>query len=248
MGTSLAAMGLDPTPITNLTDPQTVKEITRQYIDAGADIIETATFSATSLKYGKEYARINRRAVRIATQAVKESGRKVRVAGGLGPTGMMVKPVGKLDFEEAVSVFKKQLHILAGEGVDLFIIETMDDISEMRAALIAVLETCPDIPVIATMTFSENERTSTGTPPEAAAKVMESLGADVIGVNCSFGPDMLVNIIRRMRRVTKKPLIAQANAGIPMMIKGKPRYSLGPEEYLNHARKLVKAGASYIGG
>ncbi len=248
MGTSLAAKGADPTPISNIQNPELVKQILKDYIKAGSDIIETNTFSATSRKF-KEYKKINRLGVQLAKAAIKDSGRKnVKIAGSIGATGFMVKPVGKLDFEDAVNGFKEQLKILYSEGVDLFIIETMDDISEMRAALIAAKETAPEIPVISTMTFADNERTSTGTPPEVAACVMDKLGAEVLGVNCSFGPDGLINVVKRMRRVTKKPIIVQANAGMPEIKKGKTVYHLDPAKYAGKVKKLVQAGASYIGG
>jgi 5-methyltetrahydrofolate--homocysteine methyltransferase len=248
MGTSLAFRGLDPTALSTLKHPDAVKEITKGYIEAGSDIIETNTFQALPAKF-PEYADINREAVRIAKQAVKESGAKnVKIAGSIGPTGKMVKPVGELEFEQAVDIFRSQIKILNSQGVDLLVIETMDDISEMRAALIASKETAPQLPVIATMTFSEHGRTSTGTPAEVAARVMDSLGALAVGVNCSFGPEGLIEIVRRMRRVTKKPIAAQANAGLPRIENRRTVYPLGPVEYAKLSKNLVRSGASYIGG
>ncbi|MBN2406766.1 MAG: homocysteine S-methyltransferase family protein [Elusimicrobia bacterium] len=251
MGTSLLAVGADPTPLSNLRTPEAVRDITALYIEAGTDIVETNTFSATSAKYDN-YRELNTAGLKLARQALKSSGgKKVLIAGCVGPTGLMVRPVGKLDFEEAVGIFSSQIKILAG-GADLLIIETMDDISEMRAALIAAGETAPGVPVIASMTFSDEREetvfTSTGTPAEAAARVMDSLGASVLGANCSFGPERMVKVIERMRRVTGKPVIAQANAGLPRIVKGKTVYRLGPGDYLKEVKGLLRAGASYIGG
>ncbi len=248
MGSNLAQKGVDPTPASNTKDPELVKEILKGFIASGSNIIETNTFSATPVKF-RNYRKINCLGVQIAKDAVRESKRKnVKIAGSIGPTGLMVKPVGRLDFEEAVKIFKSQVKVLYTEKVDLFIIETMDDISEMRAALLAAKETAPEIPVIATMTFADECRTSTGTPAEVAARVMDSLGVKVLGVNCSFGPEGLVEVVKRMRRVTKKPIIAQANAGIPVVRNGVTVYPTGPHEYAKYAKYLVKAGASYIGG
>ncbi|MFC2061904.1 homocysteine S-methyltransferase family protein [Elusimicrobiota bacterium] len=248
MGTNLDKRGVCSTPISNLKDPGAVKDILKGFIEAGSNIIETNTFSATEARF-KDYRKINRLGVRIARQAVEESGKKrVKIAGCVGPTGKMVKPVGSLDFEEAVGIFKSQIKILSDEKVDLLIIETMDDISEMRAALIAAKETAPSLNIIATMTFSEGNYTSTGTPPEVAAAVMDSLGASVLGVNCSFGPEGLIEVVKRMRRVTAKPIAVQANAGIPVLKDGKTIHPYGPREYAGLVKKLVKEGAGYIGG
>lgn len=248
MGTNLSQRGCNPTPVSNLKNSETVKQITKEYIKAGSDIVETNTFSATSLKF-KQYKKINILGVEIARQAVLESGRKnVKIAGCVGPTGKMVEPIGELEFEQAVNVFKSQIKILSQQGVDMLIIETMDDISQMRAALIAAKETAPGLKVISTMTFSEKDRTSTGTPPEVACRVMECLGSSVIGVNCSYGPEGLLNVISRMKRVTDKPLIVQANAGIPYRQGSKTVYPLKPEEFAEKNKQLAKKGASYIGG
>lgn len=247
-GTILMNRGLNPTPVSNIETPEIVKEIHKDYILSGADIIETNTFSVTPAKY-KNYRKINVLGVELAKKAVKESGRKnVKIAGSLGATGLMVKPLGKLDFEDAVKNFKSQASVLNNGGVDLIIIETMDDILEMKAALIAVKETISEIPVIATMTFNEDGITSTGTSAEIAAAVMDTLGAEVIGVNCSFGPVQMVDVIKRMRQITKKPLIAQPNAGLPVLKNGMTIYPVGPEEYSKGIKRLVSAGAGYIGG
>ncbi|MGM0441628.1 MAG: homocysteine S-methyltransferase family protein [Elusimicrobiota bacterium] len=249
MGTRLKSLGEEASTLANLKAPDTVKKIHREYIKAGSQIIETNTFSATSVNYSN-YKKLNRRGIRLAKEAVGEASasRKVKIAGSVGPTGKMIKPVGKLEFEEGVEIFKSQLEIMAKEEVDLIIIETMDDILEMKAALLAAGEVAPGIPVFSTMTFSEGDRTSTGTPPEVAARVMDSLGADVLGVNCSFGPEKLREPVKRMRRVTKKPIIVQANAGLPEYKDNRTVYSMDPESYAENVKKLIKEGATYVGG
>jgi 5-methyltetrahydrofolate--homocysteine methyltransferase len=248
MGTNLNAAGVTSSPEANIEHPGVVKKIHLDYINEGVDIIETNTFSATSLKYDN-YKEINKKGVEIAKEALLESGKKsVQIAGSVGATGKMVKPLGSLDFEETVNIFKTQIEVLRDSGADMLIIETMDDLSEFRAALIAAAETAPELRLIATMTFSEGDRTSTGTPPEIAARVADTLGADIIGVNCSFGPEGLIDVVKRMRAVTKKPLIVQANAGMPELIDGNTVFPESPKEYAKYAKELVKAGASYIGG
>ncbi|NLB35645.1 MAG: dihydropteroate synthase, partial [Elusimicrobia bacterium] len=228
--------------------PEAVREISLSFIQAGSQIIQTNTFSATSRKF-ENFKKINIAGVNLAREAVKLSkNSEVLIAGSVGPTGSMVKPVGELGFEEAVSLFSEQISILESSGCDLLLIETMDDIQEMRSALIAAKETAPHLKIIATMTFAEEGRTSTGTPPEVAALVMDSLGASVIGVNCSFGPEKLAEVVASMRQVTQKPLIAQANAGLPIIVDGATEYPLNPEDYARLTRKMVDAGASYIGG
>jgi 5-methyltetrahydrofolate--homocysteine methyltransferase len=248
MGTNLSAAGFEASPRANIDHPGEVKKIHLDFIRAGADIIETNTFSATSLKYDN-FKEINQKGVQIAREAVAESKRKsVKIAGSIGASGKMVKPLGELEFEQAVDIFKSQIDVLQKSGADLLIIETMDDLSEFRAALIAAAETAAELPLIATMTFAEGERTSTGTPPEIAARVADTLGADIIGVNCSFGPAGLVEVIKRMRAVTKKPLAAQANAGLPKLVDGTTVFPESPQNYAEQAAELVKAGVTYIGG
>ncbi len=247
MGTALASANRDPSCASSLKNPEIVEEITSEYIESGARIVETCTFSATSVKYGN-FKEINRRAVEIAKKAVSKTSKKVRIAGSVGPVGKMVKPIGDMEFEDAVRAFSRQMEVLRSSGVDLFIIETMDDISQMRAALIAAKEIAPGLDVIATMTFSEDGRTSTGTPPEVAAVVMDRLGADVVGVNCSYGPEGLYGVVKAMREATSKPICVQANAGVPINENGKTVYPMTPQEYAVRCRELVRAGASYIGG
>ncbi len=248
MGTSLAKLGKDSSALSNLTNPDAVKKIHLEFIQSGADIIQTNTFSANPAIYRKDYKKLISEGVKLARKAVAESGCKVTIAGSIGPTGKMVSPIGTLDFEEAVNIFKKAAGTFYDAGVDTFIIETFDDISEMRAALIGLGEAVPDARVFASMTFSSGDRTSTGTPAEAAAIAMDALGADVIGVNCSFGPEGLAGVVKKMRRYTKKPLMAQPNAGLPDVSKGTMVYPENPVDFASKCRQLVKAGASFIGG
>ncbi len=249
MGTSLAKRGKDSSALSNLQNPKDVREIHGEFIRAGADIIQTNTFSANPAIFKKDYKKLISAGVKLARKAVADSGRKkLTVAGSIGPTGKMVSPVGKLDFEETVNIFKKTARAFYDAGIDTLIIETFDDISEMRAALIGAREAADGFKIFASMTFSSGDRTSTGTPAEAAAAVMDALGADVIGVNCSFGPEGLADAVKKIRAYTSKPVMAQPNAGLPDISKGTMVYPENPADFAAKCRGLVKAGASFIGG
>ena len=203
MGTMLQAGGLKPggcPELMNIEHPEVVRDIHRAYIEAGATIIETNTFGASRLKldhYGLENCvqELNAAAVRIAREAAKG---QVKIAGSMGPTGRFISPLGDLDFEEAYDCFQEQASALANAGVDFFIIETCIDIQEMRAALLAAKDAAPDIPVICQLTYSDDGRTVTGTDPQSAAIILSAMGADIIGVNCSLGPEQLVPIVKTL--------------------------------------------------
>src|SRR3990172_2714942 len=172
--------------------------------------------------------------------------RTIFVAGGLGPTGKFLEAVGDLSFDEAVDIFSEQVNALKEGGVDLIIIETMMDIREMKAAIIAAKAS--GLPVVATMTFDETMRTVLGTPPEVFAIVAEGLGADVIGANCSLGIEGIYKAIVAMRNVTNLPLIAKPNAGIPYLKDGKTIFPASPSEMAEYIPKLLDAGVRIIGG
>lgn len=251
MGTMLQQYGLTtgcPEEY-NLSNDEMIKKIHKDYISAGCHIIQTNTFGANRIKlseYGLESLteKINRQAVLLGRAC---AGKKVLVAGDIGPTGKLMYPVGSLSFDEAYQVFYEQAKALINAGVNIIIIETISDIQEARAAVIAVKD-AGDIPIICSMTFSREMRTLTGSDPETVATVLEALGVDVIGVNCGFGPDMMVEIVRRMNHVSDSYIIAQPNAGLPKIVDGETHYDLSPEKTASYVKALVNAGANIIGG
>lgn len=254
MGSMLQEAGLRPGDCPeemNVSRPDVVRGIHAKYVEAGADIITTNTFGGTGVKlaeYGLEprLDELNRAAVRLAKEAADSSGRKVYVAGGLGPTGRFMKPVGDMEFDQAYGLFATQVRSLAAAGADAIIIETMSDIKEARAAVIAAKENS-NLPVIITMTFQQDLRSLLGTPPDVAVTVLEAAGADVIGANCSLGPEGLYEVARVMFKVASVPLIFQPNAGLPVLVDGKTVYPAGPEILADYAGRFIEMGAGIIG-
>ena len=234
----------------NLNAPEVVTQVHRAYAEAGSRIIQTNTFGGNPLKlkaYGMESAtrQINETAVKLARQAASEG---QMIAGGIGPTGKLMEPMGELSFDEAVACFTRQAQALIDGECDLILIETLSDLQEARAAVVAVKAVDPEIAIVCTMTFDAQQRTLTGADPETVATVLEGLGVDVLGANCGVGPDVMLSIIQRMRRVTDKPLAAQANAGMPVLRKGQAVYEMTPERMAPMALQLAEAGAAIIGG
>ncbi len=224
----------------NLTNPEAVARIHRAYIEAGAEIIVTNSFGANRIKLSDfdlegKVSLINKAAVRIAKDAAK--GKAVWIAGSIGPSGKFVEPNGNLSFTKAVEIFTEQAEALYQAGVDLITLETFMDIKELKAAIVAV-KSIADIPLIAMMTFTEDERTLMGTTPEVAAVVSDALGADVIGANCGLGTDKIYHIVSRMATVTNKPLIAQPNAGLPRFSKGKIGFQESSKDMLGSIKKF----------
>ncbi len=229
---------------------EVLKALQRSFVEAGSSIVYAPTFTANRIKlreYGLdgEIQRINRELVALSVEAV--SGRAY-VAGDITMTGEQLAPIGRLDFEELVDVYKEQIGYLAEAGVDLLVVETMMSLQETRAALIAAREVC-ELPVMATMTFEKDGRTLYGTDAVTAAVVLESLGADAVGTNCSAGPDQMTEIVRQIASVTSVPVIAKPNAGLPSLDEnGNTVYDMGAEEFGECMRALVEAGASIVGG
>lgn len=222
----------------------------REFIEAGSNIVYAPTFSANRIKL-KEYGleeqirEMNHELVAVSKEA---AGTKALVAGDITMTGEQLAPIGKMDFEELIDIYKEQIGYLAEAGVDLLVVETMMSLQETRAALIAAMETC-ELPVMATMTFETDGRTLYGTDATTAAVVLESLGAAAIGANCSTGPDKMVEIIRAMADVTTVPIIAKPNAGLPYLDEnGQTVYDMEEAEFAEGIKLLVEAGASVIGG
>ncbi|MDY6272263.1 MAG: homocysteine S-methyltransferase family protein, partial [Selenomonadaceae bacterium] len=255
MGTMLQAGGLKagacPEEM-NLIAPDVVKNIHAQYLAAGATIIETNTFGASRLKldhYGLQdkVTELNTAAVRIAKAAIAASGKDAKVAGSMGPTGRFIDPLGDLDFEEAYDAFHEQASALASAGADYLIIETCIDIQEMRAALLAAKD-ATNLPVICQLSYSEDGRTVTGTDPQSAAVILDGLGADIIGVNCSLGPAELIPVVRTLAANCRAPISVQPNAGMPFLKDGKTCFPMDAEEFGTYGPKLLAVGATYLGG
>ena len=233
----------------NLSHPEIIRAIHKDYVDAGADIIETNTFGATRIKlkpHGLEdrFHKINFDAVRLAKKA---AGGKVLVAASMGPCGELLEPTGRFSFDEAYEEFTAQAKVFEEAGADLISIETMGDLQEARAALIAVKQNT-GLPVIVHMTYSENGKTNTGTPPEVAAAVLGSLGADAIGANCSSGPQGLIEIAKRLVKSTDIPVSIMPNAGNPEVINDETVYRMTPDKFAPYARDFAKIGVKFIGG
>lgn len=222
----------------------------QEYVNAGCDIVYAPTFGGNRIKlaeYGLDdkLAEINTKLVWLSKEAV---GDKALVAGDLTMTGKQLYPVGTMQFEELVDVYKEQIKVLSEAGCDLLVVETMMSLQETRAAVIAAKETC-DLPVIATLSFEGDGKTLYGTGAVTAALVLEGLGVDAVGVNCSTGPEQMVQLVADMRRHIAIPVIAKPNAGMPSLDEnGKTVYAMSPEEFAKKSLALIEAGAGILGG
>jgi len=231
-----------------LENPAAIQSVHKDYVAAGSNIVCSCTFGANRIKLGeygiKNVKEVNRQLVRLAKKSV---GKKTLIAGDIGPTGKFVEPFGPLKFEEAVEIYKEQVNGLLEGGADLFIIETMMDIQEARAALIAVKEVTKKF-VISTMTFEKDGRTLNGTDPVSALITLQSLGADAVGCNCSTGPEQMLKFIKAMRPYAKVPLVAKANAGMPRLVNGQTLFEMGAKEFSSFGKKFISSGVAFIGG
>jgi 5-methyltetrahydrofolate--homocysteine methyltransferase len=235
-----------------------VSELLGQFLEAGTDIIYAPTFTANSIKL-KEYCKedkvsfYNKQLIKLTKRAIEAyrvksgSDRKIYIAADITMTGEMVAPNGRLTFEELVNVYKEQMKYILDEGVDLFVVETMMSLQECRAALIAAHELC-DLPVMVSLTYQNNGRTLYGTDPMTAITVLQAMGADAVGVNCSTGPDNMHDIIKQMRKVANVPILAKPNAGIPYLENNQTVFPMGPEEFAEEMIRLVEEGAGIVGG
>lgn len=252
MGTALYAKGVYINRCydeLNLSNPDLVREIHTEYLRAGADVIETNTYGATAHKlqqYGLEgnLHEINAVAARLAREC---AGDRAYVAGAIGPLGLRIEPYGPTSYDEAKDLFKSQAVALVEGGVDLFVLETFSDLSEIRQAIRAVRELC-DLPIIAQMTIMTDGNTQFGTTPELFTERLDQWGADVIGLNCGVGPAIILSALEKMRAVTKKKLSAQPNAGLPRDVQGRQFYMCSPEYMSKFTKRFIQAGAKFIGG
>lgn len=251
-GTALQQHGMMPgicPELYALENPQVLREIQQQYIEAGTRAIYTFTMGANAFKL-KEFGldndmyRINKE---LAELTADVAGGCAFVGGDLSSTGSFLVPLGDLEFEQVVDMYKEQVHALVDGGVDFIVIETMIDIQETRAAVIAAKEAC-NLPVVASMTFDAHGRTLTGTTPAAAAITLISAGADVIGLNCSTGPGEMVPLVAMMKEISSVPLLVKPNAGMPHIENGETHFDLSCEAFRQYIKPLCEAGANLIGG
>src|SRR6478609_8043137 len=235
----------------NLSQPDLIRGIHHDYLQAGAEIIETNTFGANSFRLARHSVAdkvrdINRAGVRLAREAAKSF--DVWVAGSVGPLGTRIEPLGKTSYQEARDAFREQIQALVESGVDLLILETFGYLEELHQAYQAARELDPNVPVIAQVTVDEEATRLDGSTPEVFGPRIESWGADVIGCNCSVGPVAMLDAIERLRAATTAPISAQPNAGIPRSVEGRNIYLCSPEYMASYARKFVTAGVRLIGG
>jgi len=233
----------------SLRQPDLVRDIHREYVRAGAELLETNTFGANPLKlatYGLagETERINAEAARLAREA---AGERAAVLGAIGPLGIRVEPFGEMSLDEARAMYERQARGLLEGGVQGFILETFSDVAELGAALQAV-RGCSDLPIIAQMTVGTDGKTHYGTDPVVFGPELAAMGADVIGVNCSVGPHGVLEAVEKLARVVSVPISAQPNAGLPREVGDRMIYMASPEYMASYSRRMVEAGARFVGG
>ncbi|HEY7859932.1 MAG TPA: bifunctional homocysteine S-methyltransferase/methylenetetrahydrofolate reductase, partial [Gemmatimonadaceae bacterium] len=253
MGTMLYARGVFINQCydeLNVRSSELVLDVHRAYVKAGAELLETNSFGANRLKlaqYGLEahVTEFNRRAAQIAREA---AGANVLVAGAVGPLGVRIEPFGATSRDEARGYFREQMQALLEGGADCFLLETFGDLGEIEQAIAAARELSASTPVIAQMTIGQDGLTPFGATPEDVARALDEWGADVVGLNCSVGPQAILEAIERMAAVTKRKLSAQPNAGMPRDVSGRTMYMASPEYMASYARHFIQAGAKLIGG
>jgi len=252
MGTMLYAKGVFINKCydeLNLRNPEIVLEVHKQYVRCGAEILETNTYGANRVKLRSfgiedELRDINVAAVEIARKAAGDS---VYVAGAIGPLGIRIEPYGPTSLEEAREFFREQAAALRDGGVDLIIVETISNIAEIEQAILAVRDVCT-LPIIAQMTIGNDHRTIYGDTPATIARRMDAAGADVVGLNCSVGPDVMLDAVEEMSAVTAKKISCQPNAGLPREVNGRQMYMASPEYMGKYAKRLIHKGVKFLGG
>lgn len=253
MGTLLQEKGLLPGELPerwNITHPEVIRDIHKSYFDAGSNVVSTNTFGANALKYSDaELENIVSAAFENARLARDSSvgGQEKFIALDIGPTGRLLRPLGDLDFEDAVGIFKKTVLLGVKYGAELIIIETMNDSYETKAALLAAKE-CSLLPVIVTNAYGADGKLMTGASPEAMSAMLEGMGADAVGANCSLGPKELYGVIERLIKCSSVPTVVKPNAGIPRLSGGESVFDVTPDEFAETVANLTRLGARVIGG
>lgn len=251
-GSILQEKGLQPGELPetwNLLHPERILDLHRGYLEAGADIYNTNTFGANRLKFPENLDEIVTAAVKLAKEARTQAGRDddAYVALDIGPTGKLLAPMGDLSFDDAVDIFGEVVRIGAREGADLVLIETMNDSYEAKAAVLAAKENC-DLPVFITCVFDGSGKMLTGGTPESVVAMLEGLGVDALGVNCSLGPAQMIPIVERLVKAAHVPVLVNPNAGLPKSVDGKTVYDVGPEEFAGYMKQIAALGAAAVGG
>lgn len=247
MGTMLQRAGLGAGELPDLLclqNPDAITAIHRAYVEAGSQAVTTNTFGSNARKLG-DAATVDE-VFAAAVRCARAAG-ATYVAADIGPIGELMAPMGELSFSEAYDLFAEQARAAEKAGADLVIVETMADTLEMVAAILGVVDSCA-LPLFATMTFTASGRTFLGAAPAEAALIMALLGVDALGVNCSAGPADLQPVVREMLRVAPRPVIVQANAGLPEVVDGVTTYTLPPADYAAAVVPMIEAGASVVGG
>ena len=248
MGSILQKMGLgvhEAPEMWNISHPEIIEQIHRDYLESGANIITTNTFGINCTKYDN-YEELIKAAIECAKKPTRDFENSF-VAFDIGPLGRFLEPIGDLSFEDAVEIFAKNIRVAKNCGVDLIIIETMTDCYETKAAVLAAKENCT-LPIFVTNAYEESGKMLTGASPEAMVAMLEGLGVNALGINCSLGPDKMIPLIKRFSECSSLPIIANPNAGIPQIIDGKASYSLTPDEFSDYCVILAQNGANILGG
>lgn len=247
-GTVLQSMGLpagQSPELWNISSPEKIISLHNMYFDAGANIVKTNTFGVNREKF-KNYRELIIEGIRCAKKAA-EGRNDAYVAYDMGPTGQLLEPLGQLKFEDAVSIFADNVRTAASCGADLILIETMNDSYETKAAVLAAKENC-DLPVFVTNVYDGSGKLMTGADPAAMIAMLEGLGVDALGMNCSLGPDMMLNIIGEFKKYSSTPIIVNPNAGLPEVRDGETVYNIGAEEFSEYMVRLAEGGADILGG
>ena len=237
-----------------LSEPRLVLQVHREYLEAGADVLTTNSWGAGIPKLrhaglADRFEQINTTAVALARQAIEEAGRggSVHVAGSIGPLGVRVEPLGTFSAAEAASLFERQAAALAGAGADLIILETFVDVQELKAAVEGVRRACA-LPLIASLTVNSEGTSLYGSEPEVFTAQIDELAPDVIGLNCTEGPKVMLDTAERMIKVAKHPLCIQPNAGLPVNVDGRNIYQTTPAYMAKYAKRLIQSGVRIVGG